>query len=127
MMQSIIEEIRNLTQSLAGLRSDNIVIDNLDSILSKLKASDLGAKIARINVDMPSESSDDLALEKQKEEMRGQADLINKEADHFLDELERIKTMRHTLNLEALDPIIKEARTIIHSLHAFTAQLEEGS
>jgi hypothetical protein len=127
MMQLIIEEIRNLTQSLAGLRSDNIVIDNLDRILSKLKASDLGAKIARINVDMPSESSDDLALEKQKEQMRGQADLINKEADHFLDELERIKTMKHTLNLEALDPIIKEARTIIHSLHAFTAQLEEGS
>ena len=126
-MQLIIEEIRGLTQSLAGLRSDNIVIDNLDSILSKLKASDLGAKIARINVDMPSESSDDLALEKQKEEMRGRADLINKEADHFLDELERIKTMRHTLNLEALDPIIKEARTIIHSLHAFTAQLEEGN
>ena len=124
-MQLIIEEIRNLTHSLAGLRSDNIVIDNLDSILSKLKASDLGAKIARINVDMPSESSDDLALEKQKEEMRGQADLINKEADLFLDELERIKTMRHTLNLEALDPIIKEARKIIHSLHAFTAGLEE--
>ena len=126
-MQSIIEEIRNLTQSLAGLRSDNIVIDNLDSILSKLKASDLGAKIARYNVGLPSDSTDDLELEKQKEEMRGQADLINKEADHFLDELERIKTMRHTLNLEALDPIIKEARKIIHSLHAFTAQLEEGS
>ena len=125
-MQLIIEEIRNLTQSLAGLRSDNIVIDNLDSILSQLKASDLGAKIARINVDMPSESSDDLELEKQKEEMRGQADLINKEADHFLDELERIKTMRHTLNLEALDPIIKEARKIIHSLHGFTADLDEG-
>jgi hypothetical protein len=126
-MQLIIEEIRNLTYSLAGLRSDSIVIDNLDSILSILKASDLGAKIARYNVEMPSASKDDLALEKQKEEMRGQADLINKEADLFLDELERIKTMRQTLNLEALDPIIKEARTIIHSLHAFTAQLEEGS
>ena len=126
-MQSIIEEIRKLTQSLAGLRSDNIVIDNLDSILSNLKASDLGSKIARYNVGLPSESTDDLELEKQKEEMRGEADLINKEADLFLDELERIKTMRQTLNLEALDPIIKEARTIIHSLHAFTAQLEEGS
>lgn len=126
-MQSIIEEIRNLTQSLKGLRSDNIVVDNLDSILSKLKASDLGAKIARFNVELPSASTDDPELEKQKEVMRGQADLINKEADLFLDELERIKTMRQTLNLEALDPIIKEARTIIHSLHAFTAQLEEGS
>ena len=124
-MQLIIEEIRGLTQSLAGLRSDNIVIDNLDSILSKLKGSDLGAKIVRYNVGLPSESTDDLELEKQKEEMRGQADLINKEADLFLDELERIKTKRHTLNLEALDPIIKEARKIIHSLHAFTAGLEE--
>jgi hypothetical protein len=126
-MQLIINEIRKLTESLAGLRSDNIVIENLERILSNLKASDLGAKIARYNVDMPSASKDDREFEKQKEEMRGKADLINKEADLFLDELERIKTMRHTLNLEALDPIIKEARTIIHSLHAFTAQLEEGS
>jgi hypothetical protein len=78
-------------------------------------------------VDMSSASNDDLALEKQKAEMKGQADLINKEADLFLDELERIKTIRQTLNLEALDPIIKEARKIIHSLHAFTNQLEEGS
>ncbi len=58
--------------------------------------------------------------------MNAQADELNKEADHFLDELERIKTIRHTLNLEALDPIITEARKIIHSLHAFTAQLDEG-
>jgi hypothetical protein len=126
-MQLIIDEIRYLTESLAGLRSDNIVIDNLDGILSNLKASDLGAKIARINVDMSAVTKDDRELEKQKEDMRGQADLINKEADLFLDELERVKKMRKTLNLEALDPIIKEARTIIHSLHAFTAQLEEGS
>jgi hypothetical protein len=126
-MQLIINEIRSLTESLAGLRSDNIVIDNLDSILSNLKASDLGAKIARYNVNMPVASNDDRELEKQKEDLRGQADLINKEADLFLDELERIKKMRHTLNLDALDPIINEARTIIRSLHAFTAQLEEGS
>ena len=126
-MQLIIDEIRSLTKSLKGLRSDNIVIDNLDSILASLKASELSPKIARFKVNMPSAPNDDLELEKLKAAMNGQADLINKEADLFLDELERIKTIRQTLNLEALDPIIKEARKLIHSLHAFTAELEEGS
>lgn len=126
-MQLIIEEIRSLTQSLAGLRSDNIIVENLDSILVSLKASELGSKISRYKGKIPAAPVDDLELEKQKAAMNGQADLINKEADFFLDELERIKKMRQTLNLEALDPIIKEARKIIHSLHAFTAALEEGS
>ncbi|MGL6268891.1 MAG: hypothetical protein ACRC2O_13255 [Chitinophagaceae bacterium] len=125
-MQLIIDEIRRLTASLAGLRPDSIVIDNLDDILSKLQASDLAAKIACYNADKPSSSIDEKSMEKQQERMRSQADLINKAADLFLDELERIKTIRQTLNQEALDPIIKEARAIIHSLHAFTAQLEEG-
>ena len=57
--------------------------------------------------------------------MKNMSDILNKEADGFLDELERIKRIRHTLNLEALDPLIKEARRIIHSIHGFTANLQE--
>jgi hypothetical protein len=124
-MQLLIDEIRDLTEVLACLRPDNIVIDNLDSILGRLKASDLGLKITGYKKDMSLAPDDDLALEKHNEVIKGQADSLNKEADHFLDELERIKKIRQTLNLEALDPIIKEARTIIHSLHSFTASLQE--
>jgi hypothetical protein len=124
-MQLLLDEIRDLTEALAGLRPDNIVIDNLDNILGRLKASDLGLKITQYKKDMLLAPNDDLALEKHNEIIKGQADLLNKEADHFLDELERIKKIRQTLNLEALDPIIKEARTIIHSLHSLTAGLEE--
>jgi hypothetical protein len=75
---------------------------------------------------MPTVPEEGQALETYKEKMNAQADELNKEADRFLDELERIKSIRHTLSLEALDPIITEARKIIHSVHTFTAQLEDG-
>jgi len=126
-MQTLLAEIQDLTRALAGLRSDNIVIDNLESILAQLKGSDLQNQLDQFKRSMPTVPEDEQALETYKETMNAQADALNKEADHFLDELERIKRIRHTLNLEALDPIIAEARIIIHSLHAFTAHLEEGS
>jgi hypothetical protein len=124
-MQSLINEIRHLTQVLAGLRADNLVIDNLDNILTTLKSSDINQKVAGYKIVMPTVKEDEQAVEKDKEVMKEQADSLNKEADYFLDELERIKTMRHTLNLEALDPIIQEARRVIHSIHGLTAGLED--
>jgi len=126
-MQPLLTEIKDLTKALAGLRSDNIVIDNLDRILAQVKGSDILNQLDQYKRSMPTVPEDEQALETYKETMNARADELNKEADHFLDELERIKTIRHTLNLEALDPIITEARKIIHSLHAFTAHLEEGS
>ena len=126
-MQTMLAEIKDLTRALAGLRSDNLVIDNLDNILAQLKGSDILNQLDQFKRSMPTVPEDDQALETYKDMMNAQADDLNKEADHFLDELERIKTIRHTLNLEALDPIITEARKIIHSLHTFTAQLEEGN
>ena len=120
-------EIQDLTRALAGLRSDNIVIDNLESILAQLKGSDLQNQLDQSKVPCHQSRKMSRHWRTYKETMNAQADALNKEADHFLDELERIKRIRHTLNLEALDPIIAEARIIIHSLHAFTAHLEEGS
>lgn len=120
-MQTLLAEIKDLTKALAGLRSDNIVIDNLESILVKLKGSDILNLLDQYKRSMPPLPEDEQALEIYKETMADQADALNKEADHFLDELERIKTIRHTLNLEALDPIITEARRVIHAIHGFTA------
>lgn len=126
-MQTLLAEIKDLTKALAGLRSDNIVIDNLDNILAQLKGSDILNQLDQYKRSLPAVPDDEQALETYKETMNARADELNKKADHFLDELDRIKTIRHTLNLEALDPIITEARKIIHSLHAFTAQIGEGS
>ena len=124
-MQSLLAEIRNLTQALSGLQSDTIVIDNLDKILDQLKGSDIQHQLDEYMLSQPPVPEDEQALESYKETMKARADTLNKEADHFLDELERIKTMRHTLNLEALDPIINEARRVIHSIHGFTAGLQD--
>lgn len=126
-MQIIIEEIRSLTQLLAGLRADNIVVEHLHQILTRLKDSDLSQKLEQFKRIVPSEAEGEEVLEQHREEMKKQSDILNKEADGFLDELDRIKRMRQTLNLEALDPLIKEARRIIHSIHGFTANLQEDS
>lgn len=124
-MQTLLAEIKGLTKALAGLRSDNIVIDNLDNILAQLKGSVIQHQMEQYKSTLPSAPEEEKALEKHTEMMKGLADMLNNEADGFLDELERIKTMRHTLNLEALDPIIKEARKIIHAIHGFTAGLQD--
>ena len=126
-MQLLINEIRNLAEALAGLRPDSIVVDNLNGILNRLKTSDIEHKMAGYKSALPSSPEEEQAIEKHREFMKEQADSLNKEADHFLDELERVKKIRQALNLEALDPIIKEARRVIHSLHSFTANLEEGN
>jgi hypothetical protein len=124
-MQTLLAEIKGLTKALAGLRSDNIVIDNLDNILAQLKGSVIQHQMEQYKATLPSAPEEEKELEEHKERMKGQADVLNKEADGFLDELERIKTIRHTLNLEALDPIIKEARKIIHAIHGFTAGIQD--
>lgn len=124
-MQLLIDEIRDLTEALAGLRPNSIVVDNLNGILNRLKTSDVDHKMAEYKSALPSSPEEERAIEKHREFMKEQADSLNKEADHFLDELERIKLMRNTLNLEALDPIVKEARRIIHAIHGFTAELQE--
>jgi hypothetical protein len=124
-MQLLIDEIKNLTETLAGLRPDTLVIDNLNGILARLKVSDIEHKIEGYKMAQPASPDDEQALEKHKGLMKDQADSLNKEADHFLDELERVKKIQQTLSLEALDPIIKEARRIIHSIHGLTAWLQD--
>jgi hypothetical protein len=125
-MQKLLAEIKDLTIALAGLRSDNIVIDNLHRILAEIKGSDILNQLDQYKRSLPAVPEDEQAAKSYNEMMNARADQLNKVADNFLDELERIKTIRQTLNLDALDPIITESRKIIHSLHAFTAHLGEG-
>jgi hypothetical protein len=53
------------------------------------------------------------------------ANEINKKADGFNDELQRIKKIKNTLNLEALEPVIAAASHFIRPVFQFTAALQE--
>ena len=70
-----------------------------------------------------SEGSEDQKEESSREALN-LADTINKKADAFNDELQRIKKIRETLNLEAMDPLITVARQFIHRIYNFTSALE---
>lgn len=50
---------------------------------------------------------------------------INKMADGFNDELQRIKKIKNTLNLEALEPVISAASHFIRPVFQLTAALQD--
>jgi hypothetical protein len=53
------------------------------------------------------------------------ANEINKMADGFNDELQRIKKIKTTLNLDALEPVISAASHFIRPVFRLTAALQE--
>jgi hypothetical protein len=53
------------------------------------------------------------------------ANEINKMADGFNDELQRIKKIKTTLNLEALEPVISAASHFIRPVFQLTAAMQE--
>jgi uncharacterized protein YabN with tetrapyrrole methylase and pyrophosphatase domain len=53
------------------------------------------------------------------------ANEINKMADGFNDELQRIKKIKNTLNLEALEPVISAASHFIRPVFRLTAALQD--
>ncbi len=50
---------------------------------------------------------------------------INKKADEFNDELQRIKKIKNTLNLEALEPVISAASYFIRPVYQLTASMHD--
>ena len=55
--------------------------------------------------------------------MREKGKEINRELHLLNEELSRIKSLRNTLHLDALEPLIKSAQEIIRPMYNFTAAL----
>ena len=121
-MESVSEALNNATSILKSLNGTSLTADHLDSTVRQLNAVNITELIGQIPVP-PESGSDDISTRNRFQEI---ANNLNKSADNLNDELERVKRMRNTLNLEALDPVIQAAKRIIQPVFNFTADLEPG-
>lgn len=115
-------------------------LDRAANALKSVTASSLGpdalhaaeATLAGINVndlveefmhDLPDAPEDQKGEHEHRKKLDGIADELNKKLDAVNDELKRIKSMRTTLNLEALDPVIHAAQKVVRPLFNLSADL----
>lgn len=123
-MPDLFAEIARMTDALELVQASALSSESLARVREDLRGSFVGKALDDFARTLPAEPDDDWEKDAYRKEMAKQADLINRAAEKFLHELERVKRMRQTLNLDALDPVIREARGIIHRIHDFTAQLQ---
>lgn len=123
-MPDLFAEIARMTGALEQVQASALSSESLTRVQEELRGSLVGRAVDDYSRTLPAEPDDDWEKDVYRKEMARQADRINRAAEKFLHELERVKRMRQTLNLDALDPVIREARGIIHRIHDFTAQLQ---
>jgi hypothetical protein len=122
-MASIQTIVETATRTLAEIKPENITADLLSSSILKFGSLDVNEAIDQYWRELPEkpENEQDLPAWENKMQLLGKS--LNHHLHGFNEELNRVKNMRSTLSLPALDPLIKAAREIIRPLYDFTAQL----
>lgn len=123
-MPDLFDEISGVTDLLRRVQPSTLESEPLRQVLDALRGSSVSAALEAYAKSMPPEPDDEWEKDAYRKDMAARADQVNHAAEAFLHELERIKRMRQTLNLEALDPLVREARGIIHRVHDFTARIQ---
>jgi hypothetical protein len=123
-MKDLTQEIARIAALLKRVDASSLVLENLQAVEAGLLDGSMTQDIQSYLKSLGPEPLDESEREKYRERTRREADQINEAAEELLHELDRVKRIRQTLNLEALDPIIKEARAIIHRVHGLTADLQ---
>lgn len=126
-MPDLFAEISEAIDLLRRVQPSTLESEPLRQTLEALRNSSVTASLEAYARNLPPEPEDDRDKERFRKDMAARADQVNHAAEGFLQELDRIKRMRQTLNLEALDPLIREARAIIHRVHDFTARIQGGN
>lgn len=123
-MSDLFSQINTATQILASVQASALESSFLRSVTDRLSNGALLAALKVFWEKLPVEPEADDAKDDYRKVMAGYADQLNRAAEPFLQELERIKRMRQTLNLEALDPVIREARSLVHRIHDTSAKIQ---
>ncbi len=118
-METVSAALLEATTILKALDGTSLTPDQLGKTISGLSKFDMVDLIENNGINA---SSGDKAG---RQQIHSFVNELNKSADLFNDELDRIKRMRNTLNLEALDPVISAARKLIHPVYQYTADLQQ--
>ena len=122
-MSSINTTIREAIKALADVKPDNLTVDQLKQSKETLDAIDINDVIDNYWRTLPAKPGNESELSDWERQMREKGKEINHDLHLFNDELSRIKSIQHTLDLNALEPLIKSAQQIIRPLYNFTSQL----
>ena len=122
-MSSILSIIQSGLDALEAVTPQSLTVDQISSSKEKLDAINVNDTIDSYRRSLPAKPDNDDHLPAWETEMRKKASEINHELRRLNEELNRIKSIRETLSLDYLDPLIKSAQQIIRPLYNFTAQL----
>jgi len=120
-MESVSAALDKATTILKSLDGTTLTPDQLEKTISGL------SQINMIDLIGHKPAGTDPGGKTDARQNQSSANELNKKADLFNDELDRIKRMRQTLNLEALDPVINAARKLIHPVYQYTADLQQDN
>jgi hypothetical protein len=123
-VDTLADAIEKAAAALKAITPSTLTPQQLEFSLRALKATDIHALIDEFNASLPAEPKDEDEKEAYKKMMQQKADELNKKIDPLKDALEEVKKLRGTLNLSALDDIIKAAQKIIRPLYNVTAAMQ---
>ncbi len=125
MQHRLFEFLDQAVSALKVVTPATIDHEHLSSSISILEGIPINELIEEFQQTLPVHADD----EKGKHQLRKELDLIatelNKRLDGVNDELKRIKSIRQTLNLDALDPLIRSAQRIVRPLYNLSADWRE--
>jgi septation ring formation regulator EzrA len=125
MQHRLFEFLDQAVSALKVVTPATIDHEHLSSSISILEGIPINELIEEFQQIIPVRADD----EKGKQQLRKELDLnateLNKRLDGVNDELKRIKSIRQTLNLGALDPLIRSAQRIVRPLYNLSADWRE--
>jgi hypothetical protein len=125
MQHRLFEFLDQAVSALKVVTPATIDHEHLSSSISILEGIPINELIEEFQQTLPVHADD----EKGKQQLRKELDLnateLNKRLDGVNDELKRIKSIRQTLNLDALDPLIRSAQRIVRPLYNLSADWRE--
>jgi hypothetical protein len=122
-MSSIHSIIQTGIDALAGVTPRTLTADHIKSARETLDGIDINDAIDRYWRTLPAKPDNEDLVPASEKEMREKGDEINHALHQLKHELDRIKSIKQTLSLDYLEPLIKSAQHIIRPLYNFTAQL----
>lgn len=122
-MSSIHSIIYSATAALSEITPETLSTDRINNSRSRLDAIHVNEIIDNYWNDLPPKPDKESDWPKWESEMIENGNSINHELHRMNEELSRLKSLRQTLSLDQLDPLIHSAQEIIRPLYNFTAQL----
>ncbi len=117
--------IDQAADALKAITPQSLMPDLIATSESRLRELDTRGWVDAFVMTLPAKPSGEQEQEDYRIQMQLIADRLNKQTDILNHELSRIKTLRATLNLGRLDPLIEAARGIVRPLYTLSASLQD--